>query len=102
MTGEDPIAVEQISEMVAKIARKLELSIDGFNDVVTNPKNKRSLEDTLEGASLLIDNMKQGRGTLGKLLTDDSIFEDLQSFTADLKVNPWKLLYRPPLKRIAP
>ena len=75
---------------------KLEVSIDGFNAVVNNEKNRQSLEDTLSGISRIVDNVKEGKGTVGKFLYDQSIFDDLQGFSADIKANPWKLLYRSP------
>lgn len=102
LVGEDPIAVEQISDMITKMAKKLEVSIDGFNAVVQNEKNKKSLEDTLYGVSMIVDNIKQGKGTVGKLLYDESIFSDLESFTSDIKANPWKLLYRPKTQSVKP
>jgi len=39
--------------------------------------------------------LKRRTRTLGKLLTDESIFDNLDDLTTDLKGNPWKLLYRP-------
>lgn len=102
LAGDDPIALEQISEMISKIAKKLEISIDGFNDVVASTKNKESLEETLAGLNIIVSNIKEGKGTLGRFLSDDAIFDNLQDFSADLKVNPWKLLYRPPKPRSSP
>lgn len=93
--GEDPIAVEKLSTMIADLATKIEISVDGFNKVVQNETNQKSLEDTLAGISLIVTNIKEGKGTVGKLLYDEGIYDDLQDFTADLKANPWKLLYRP-------
>ncbi len=95
LVGKDPIAVEKLTEMISQVAQKVELSIDGFNKVVQSEKNRKSLEDTLQGMSLIVGNIKDGKGTVGKLLYDDSIFENLDDFTTDLKANPWKLLYRP-------
>jgi phospholipid/cholesterol/gamma-HCH transport system substrate-binding protein len=95
MVGKDPIAVEKITEMISDIAKKAESSLDGFNKVVLNEKNQQSVEKTLEGLSLIVDNVKEGKGTVGKLFYDESIFNNLNDFTTDLKANPWKLLYRP-------
>ncbi|HOW35141.1 MAG TPA: MlaD family protein [Candidatus Omnitrophota bacterium] len=95
LTGEDPISFEEISSMIGKLSIKLQDSVDGFNKVIQNPKNQQSVEELLESLKLITKNIQEGKGTVGKLLYDDSIFEDLESFTADLKANPWKLLYRP-------
>jgi hypothetical protein len=36
-----------------------------------------------------------GKGTVGKFLTDDKLYVDLEEMFSDLKKNPWQLLYRP-------
>ncbi len=95
MIGEDPIPVEKLSSMIAELAEKVEKSVDGFNEVVQNETNQKSLQETLEGIAKIVTNIKEGKGTVGKLLYDESIYDDLQDFTSDLKANPWKLLYRP-------
>ncbi len=95
LIGKDPIAVERITEMISEVAQKAEASLEGFNRVVQNEKNQRSLQEALEGLSVIVSNIKDGKGTVGKLLYDQTIYDNLQDFTADLKANPWKLLYRP-------
>lgn len=95
MVGFDPIPVEKISQQVNDLATKLETTIDGINAGVLSEKNKQSLEAALADLSIVMSNIKQGQGTVGKLLSDDSIYKNLDELTADLKVNPWKLLYRP-------
>ena len=95
LSSKDPIAMEKISEMVSQLAGKIEQSVDGFNAVVNNEKNQKAFEITLEGISLIITNVREGKGTVGKLFYDESIYDDLEDLTSDLKANPWKLLYRP-------
>lgn len=95
IVGKDPVSMEQITEQVNKIASKLEVTIDGINSGVLTEKNKRSLELALDGFSSVAVNLKEGHGTVGKLLTDDAIFRNLEELTADIRSNPWKLLYRP-------
>lgn len=95
LMGKDPIAMEKISEMVTELAQKVDKSVDGFNTVVNNEKNQKSLEITLEGLSGIVTNVREGKGTIGRLFFDESLFDDLHDLTSDLKANPWKLLYRP-------
>ena len=68
LVGRDPVSFEKITEQVAVLTNKLEITVDNIN---------------------------QGHGTVGRLLTDESIYKNLDELTADLKTNPWKLLYRP-------
>ena len=93
--GEDPVPIERITEQVALITQKLETTIDGINNGILTEANKKSLTDTLQAFSVVANNIKDGRGTVGRLFTDESIYRNLEELTADLKINPWKLLYRP-------
>jgi hypothetical protein len=47
----------------------------------------------------VIGGMAEGRGTVGKLLTEDEIYNDLRFFVKDIKEHPWKLLRRDVKKR---
>jgi len=98
IVGHDPVPIEKITEKVDGLVSKIEVTIDSVNSGLLTDKNKKSLQDALEGFAALGTDLKEGRGTLGKLLTDESIYNNLDDLTADLKGNPWKLLYRPKSK----
>ncbi len=67
-------------------------------------KIKKALDDTVAllgkanvaatDAQGLITHMRQGRGTVGALLMDEQLFDDLQEMVRDLKHNPWKFFWR--------
>ena len=102
IAGKDPVSQEAISSKVMDVARKLEESIGGISTIVNDPDNLASLKKTLqeisfasEGIKDIIAQTREGKGTIGKLFYDDRMYENLQGLTADLKDNPWKLLYRP-------
>ena len=96
--GQDPVPIERVIERAATLMTKVETTVDSVNNDILSDKNKKSLEIALEGFSAVGTDLKEGRGTLGKLLTDESIYNNLDELTADLKGNPWKLLYRPKSK----
>ncbi|MBF0570526.1 MAG: MCE family protein [Candidatus Omnitrophica bacterium] len=98
VVGHDPVPIEKITERVDTLMSKLQDTIDSVNNGLLTDKNKKSLQDALEGFGALGADLKEGRGTLGKLLTDESIYKNLDDLTLDLKSNPWKLLYRPKSK----
>jgi phospholipid/cholesterol/gamma-HCH transport system substrate-binding protein len=95
VVGQDPVPIEKITEHVDSLMLKLNETIDSVNSGILTEKNKKSIETTLEGFAALGTDLKEGRGTLGKLITNESIYNNLDDLTADLKGNPWKLLYRP-------
>ncbi len=45
-------------------------------------------------AQYVTTQMRKGRGTVGALLMDEQLFDDLQEMVRDLKHNPWKFFWR--------
>lgn len=45
-------------------------------------------------AEALIQHIQQGKGTVGALVKDEAVYDDLQELIRDLKHNPWKLFWR--------
>jgi phospholipid/cholesterol/gamma-HCH transport system substrate-binding protein len=68
ITGKDPVIMEKLT------------------------KNLVRLSDSAIG---IMDQVKSGKGTIGKLLYDDAVYDNLEGFTADIKKHPWKLLSKP-------
>jgi phospholipid/cholesterol/gamma-HCH transport system substrate-binding protein len=100
--GKDPIPQEAISARVMQVSNKLENAIGGIDRLISDEKNVESIGTTLENISSMtanlddiLNDMKEGKGTVGRLLYDERLYDDLQGLTADLKEHPWKLLYRP-------
>ena len=45
-------------------------------------------------AQALVAHVKRGKGTVGALMMDEAIYDDLQEMLRDLKHNPWKFFWR--------
>jgi phospholipid/cholesterol/gamma-HCH transport system substrate-binding protein len=45
-------------------------------------------------ARAVVAHVKGGRGTLGALVMDEALYDDLQEMLRDLKHNPWKFFWR--------
>ena len=45
-------------------------------------------------AQAVVSHIKRGRGTVGALVMDEAVYDDLQEMLRDLKHNPWKFLWR--------
>lgn len=82
LLGEDPTSVQEVTDLVKDISLQAK-------DTLT------SLQSTLASAEVLLKDIHEGRGTVGKFFTDDRLYTDLEEMFADLKKHPWKLLYRP-------
>ena len=67
-----------------------------MDDVVAR---SHQLVARMEGTTVTLDTIlkriESGEGTVGKLVADDSLYQDMKELMADLKRNPWKLLHRP-------
>jgi phospholipid/cholesterol/gamma-HCH transport system substrate-binding protein len=95
LAGEDPVPMETVMKKLSAIALKLDNTLTGINDGLLNEANKKAMTDTMTNLAAITAALKEGDGTLGSLLRDKSIYQNLNELTADLKANPWKLFYRP-------
>lgn len=68
IVGRDPIPMETITENLGRLT---------------------------DSVVVIVDKIKKGEGTVGKLLMDDAVYDNLEAFTADIKKHPWKLLVKP-------
>ena len=53
-------------------------------------------DDTLyEDLTVIFGRLRKGEGTIGKLLVEDKVYNDMEDFVSDIKAHPWKLLSKP-------
>jgi phospholipid/cholesterol/gamma-HCH transport system substrate-binding protein len=67
-------------------------------------KLRKALEDvaalaaranaTASDAQAIVAHIKKGQGTVGALVMDEAVYDDVQEMVRDLKHNPWKFLWR--------
>lgn len=62
--------------------------VAGVAELVT--KANRTLGD----AQAIVAHIRQGEGTVGAMLMDEEIYDDVQEMIRDLKHNPWKFFWR--------
>lgn len=72
IVGEDPVMLDELAE---------------------------DLKELADSANAVMGSLKNGEGTIGKLLTEDKIYNDLEEFVGDIKRNPWKLFRMTPEKK---
>jgi len=54
----------------------------------------KSAKDLGHEAQGLVQHIKDGRGTVGALVMDEAVYDDLQEMLRDLKHNPWKFFWK--------
>ena len=52
------------------------------------------LEDLTKDLGEIVDGVERGKGTIGALLQDDQIYDDLKELMSDLKQHPWKVVWK--------
>jgi phospholipid/cholesterol/gamma-HCH transport system substrate-binding protein len=84
----DPFA--EISNAVAELKEPLKDTVNQAKKVFADfakhsDEIATNLDKTLDNARAVTDDMRAGKGTIGKLLSDDSVYNDLKDAVAGLK-----------------
>lgn len=74
ISGQDPVAMEEITEETKKLVLKIDEAVTGLNEVLAKIKN--------------------GEGNIGKLVYDEAIYRNIEELTDDLRRHPWKLFWK--------
>lgn len=77
-------------------------TVNEISTLVKDGPIRTSLENTIsniEGISLdlrnIVSDLRDKRGTIGRLLYDETLYNTTEEFIRDLKAHPWKLLHKP-------
>lgn len=109
LIGKDSVPAEKLIEAGYEAMRKFGQTIGALHavlgDEATQEAFKGTLADSREAMSELhrlllqsnevVEKIRSGEGTIGKLLSEDDLYQDLKGTVADIKAHPWKLFYRP-------
>lgn len=102
LAGRVSVPIEKLTEKGYEIANGLGDTIKHFNKLIGDPETQVAFKATMldlrkfmESANTVMDKVKAGEGTVGKLFMDDGLYNELDAFVKDLKAHPWKLLSKP-------
>jgi phospholipid/cholesterol/gamma-HCH transport system substrate-binding protein len=100
VTGDLPPLVADARETVAN-ARRLSATLGGEAE---QAKIRKALDDVAEitgrakmataDAQAILAHVRRGKGSVGAMVMDEQLFDDLQELARDLKHNPWKFFWR--------
>lgn len=85
--------LQSVLEKIDSSAAKAEALLQEGRDLLGEAKGNIVL--TLEHLEALLKAARDGKGSIGALLSDREIYDDLVALIKDLKRNPWKLLMKP-------
>lgn len=100
--------IRRDSEPMLKDAREAMANLNRVSKVVGGEEEQKQLKKTIEDvaqlaaranataadAQAIVHHIKKGNGTVGALVMDEAIYDDVQEMVRDLKHNPWKFLWR--------
>lgn len=100
--------LQKDSGPMLKDAREALANLNRASKIVGGEEEQAKLKKTLEDvaqlaarantaaadAQAIVSHIKKGNGTVGALVMDEAIYDDVQEMVRDLKHNPWKFLWR--------
>jgi phospholipid/cholesterol/gamma-HCH transport system substrate-binding protein len=88
--------IEPIMEDVKGLTGKANETLDAIG-----PEERERIRAAVSKAAKAVDDaqeivahIREGRGTVGAVMMDEEIYDDIQEMLRDLKHNPWKLFWR--------
>ncbi|MFC1599347.1 MlaD family protein [Candidatus Omnitrophota bacterium] len=82
------VRFDTILNSVAKIVKKEDIA-ETFKKFIGN------LQSASSDLEIILRDLKQSRGTVGRLVYEDTLYQELEEFIKDLKAHPWKLIHKP-------
>ncbi len=100
--------IQKDSGPMLKDAREALANLNRASKVVGGEEEQKQLKKTVEeiaqlaaranstaaDAQAIVQHIKKGEGSVGALVMDEAVYDDLQEMVRDLKHNPWKFLWR--------
>lgn len=92
IVGVTPIAQEAISSRVLEVANELDRTISGFNVILHEKNTINSISQTManlnemtNSVSVMLRDLRAGKGSVGRLLTEEELYDNFVKLTTDLK-----------------
>ena len=102
LRGQDPVSTEALARQTKELVAKMEDMMGAIEKVVGDEEFQTSVKNIVSNLEALTFDMrdfiakaKEGDGTIGRFMSDDSLYKNMDEMILDIKKHPWKLLYRP-------
>lgn len=56
------------------------------------PETLKNLSASMASLERILARIEKGEGTMGKLTSNDELYQEVRDFVAELKAHPWRLL----------
>jgi len=106
LRGNDPVSTEELTRSTKELIEKIAALTESVNKIAGDEALRTSLKNTFSNVEALSGDLrdflsyaKQGKGTIGRLMSDDTLYKHIDEMILDIKQHPWKLLFKPPEPR---
>jgi phospholipid/cholesterol/gamma-HCH transport system substrate-binding protein len=106
LRGNDPVSTEELARSTKELIEKIGALTESVNKIAGDEALRTSLKNTFSNVEALSGDLrdflsyaKQGKGTIGRLMSDDTLYKHIDDMILDIKEHPWKLLFKPPEPR---
>ena len=106
LRGYDPVSTEEITRSTKELIEKIGTLTESVNKIAGDEGLRTSLKNTVSNMEVLSGDLRdflsyarQGKGTIGRLMFDDTLYMHIDEMILDIKEHPWKLLFKPPEPR---
>ena len=90
------VAVEEVIDKAHEIMDHLASVTDKFKtsleDQGTLEESLKNIQSSTASLSNVLGKIEKGEGTLGKLLMQDELYQEVDAFAKDVREHPWKLV----------
>ena len=103
LRGQDPVSTEEIARSTKELVEKIGTLTESINKIAGDEAVATSLKNTISNMEALsgdlrdfLSDARQGKGTIGRLMSDDTLYKHIDEMVLDIKAHPWKLLFKQP------
>lgn len=113
--GCDPISVQRLSHLGKETIRKLDEIIVDLGEIIGDEEVKDNIKEIIKDSkqlseqlnvvaielnkslvnlNIIFERINKGEGTIGKLFSDESLYNEIGDLVQDIKKHPWKLFWK--------
>ena len=97
MEGVPLVAVEELMDRAHEVLNHLSSLSGSLSDSFKGPNGNmhqsfQNIESSSASLNTILKKVEKGEGTLGKLLKEDDLYQEMDAFAKDVRAHPWKLI----------
>ena len=87
--------IDNADGAVTEVRKVISTNAENIDGAMRNlPPLTADARRVMRDAAAITGGLTRGRGTIGQLIVDQEIYDDLKEMLRNLKRHPWKILWR--------